>query len=102
MVAQRAADCRERNSGVSAGRLCDRVAGIDAVLLVGFLQNVKGHAVFDAAGQVEMFGLCIDHPLFPAIQKTNREQRRVADHVLELFTAIRDDDRRRRTGFTIE
>src|SRR5205814_1676681 len=101
-MAQRAADCREGNSRVAAGRFGDRVARIDSVLLIGFLQDVKSHPILYAAGQIEMLGLCMDHALFPSIQKTNSEQRRVADHVLELFTAIRNGARRTRTEVKIE
>ena len=72
------------------------------MLLISLLQDVKSHAILDAAGQVEVLGFCIDHALFTPVQEANREQRRVADHVLELFTASWDAARCARANFTIE
>src|SRR5918994_1900233 len=44
-------------------------------------------AAFNLGTALEVLGLCIDHPLFSAEGKPNREQRRVADHVLQMFEA---------------
>lgn len=55
--------------------------------LVSLLKNVKRHPILDAAGHVDMLCLGVDDAFFSSELAANGEQRRVADHVLQLFAS---------------
>ena len=55
---------------------------------VGLAQDVEGHSILDAAGHVHVLGFGVDHALPTAVAEVDRQQRRVADHVLEVAEAV--------------
>src|ERR1044072_2988372 len=46
---------------------------------------MESHSILDAAGKVEVLGFCIDDASPPAIPQPDRQQRCVANHVLQRF-----------------
>ena len=81
MMAQRPPYGREGDPRVSTGGLDDGVSRLDLPGGIGVLQDVQGHAVFDAGREIHVLGLGVDHPLFPVVDKADLQQRRVADEV---------------------
>ncbi len=64
-----ATDRREGYAGVAARRLDYHVSRFQSPRLVGLAYYVDGHAVFDAAGHVEVFGFGIDGPFAAFVEK---------------------------------
>jgi hypothetical protein len=60
LVAPLGAHHGDRDSGVSRGRLDDRVAGIELALLLGHLDDGEGQPIFDARQRVRELGLGVD------------------------------------------
>src|SRR5262249_23773590 len=74
-MTKRPAYRRERDAGVAAGRFHDRVARSNLFLEIGLLENVKGHSVLDAAGQVQVLSLCINYSSLAPERELDAQQR---------------------------
>ena len=83
-MAESPADGRERDAGVPAGRFDDQTSGRQGPAFVGLAENMKGHAVLDAAGHIQVFSFGVQDPPLTAEREFNLQQRRVADQAGEL------------------
>ena len=52
--------------------------------LIGLIQYMDCHAIFDAPGHVQILSLGIEHPLLSLKEEIDCQERRVADHVREI------------------
>jgi hypothetical protein len=85
---------RERDAGVAAARLDDRVARLQHVAGVGFGQDVARHAILDRAGHVHRLVLGVEPALATVAAVEHLEQRCVADHLADRGGAARGGRRR--------
>ena len=92
-VAQRPAQGGEGDAGVAAGGFHHAVAGLEFTAFVGAPQDVQRHSVLDAAGEIQMLALGIDHAARTPISKIDGKQRRVADHASQRIKRRRNEDR---------
>ena len=83
-------DRRERDTGVAARRLGDDVAFADLLVAICRADDVEGHSILDAAGQIQVLGLCKDRPAFAFVMKMHSEQRRIADQIFDVTRTSRD------------
>jgi hypothetical protein len=77
-MTQSGADGGKGNAGVAAGGFRDDVAGMDLILRVSLPENVQGHAVLDAAGHVQLFGLGVNRTLETEVAEVDAQERSVA------------------------
>src|ERR1700722_6570851 len=80
---KRAANGSKRDAGVAAGRFGDGVAGPNLAGAVRGVEDMQGHAILDAAGRVEIFGLGVDRVLVIPPAKMHCEEGGVAHHGIE-------------------
>src|SRR5699024_1878709 len=76
---QRTSDRGKRDPGIAARRLDDRVAGREAAVTVGPLDNVERHPVLDAPGQIHLLGFRVDRSDLAATLVIDTEEWRVPD-----------------------
>jgi hypothetical protein len=99
-MSQRPSDSGERNAGVAARCLDDEVARRKQTPLMAAAYDVQGHAVFDAAGHVEIFGLAIEDALLSVEAKLHNQHGRIAYQARETIQAAFDigDEHRKPPG----
>ena len=78
-VTERPTQRGERDAGVAARGLGDRCSASERSGLVAAHEDVEGHAILDAAREVQVLGLRVDASSDAAVGKVDAEQRRVAD-----------------------
>ena len=67
------ADRAKRYAGIAACGLGYDVAGFDLSLLVCPYQNVQGHSIFYASGQIMIFGFGVNDTPFPLKSIVNNQ-----------------------------
>jgi hypothetical protein len=72
-MTQRFTQGGKRNTGIAAGGLHDIVTGLKLLFLDRLLQYMKRHAVLDAAGHVQVFGLGENFTRFTLVLKLDFE-----------------------------
>src|ERR1041385_2233420 len=89
-VAERTPHAGERDAGVPARGLGDRVPGLDPALGIGATEDVQRHPVLDAAGEVEVLGLGVDQAPLALVGELDLEHGGVADQARERAQAVLD------------
>ena len=76
---------RKSDPGIAAGRFDNHRFGLEYPALLSLAQDVIGHPVLDAAGQVEILGFGKQDALLSPIRQPNLQQRRIADQCREIL-----------------